>query len=807
MTSKREKDLRDRLGIPADARKVLVFSESSHWDPNWLFTSTEYYRLRIRKVLDEAVRECEAEPRRIFGIECIFFLKMYWEKSPDRRSSVRALINEGRFRLTGSGMTTPDTCVPGVEAIIRDYLLGQEWLRENGMTQEPRLAYLPDNFGVVPTLPTILTAAGFTQTALSRIDGAFYPGTDYASASTFPRPGSSARLLREELKTNDFVWRGPDGSSVLCHWNPYTYGQGDTLAAAAPMRMMGVTFGLPARSIKRVAGKIASYVEQLAPLARTPYMLCPMGMDFNGPLPGLVSILDRYNREVYPRSGVYVLNAGMDDYLDLVSCHVEKLPDLPMDFNPYWTGFYSARPEVKHRCRKIADDLLVTEAGLSLAEKEGAASRLLGDLAPAWETAVVANHHDFITGTSPDRVWKKEQRPWLVTAQRTVDRVREDAAALVPKPAAAPPVATPPSFTASGGELTVETVHYRVTLSERFGGCIVSWRDPETGEELLSGPSGDALLYKDSGGLWRMGHEFAGGSFKIAGRVSDRPATLAVETRNGSLCVTTASTLGKKKITRELWFRSDSPFVRMRLRGSAGRWKTITCRFSSRLKPEGISMDVQGGVVIRPLTKIYDPTYWAAVHFAHVVDPSTGHGLALFMGGPASVSATADGALECVAIRNAPMERAFGVVPIPTAFPAYGADCAEHAFECIVGFTRRGDWKENKLHAVAENIFSGLAGGERPPSLSDVAGAGIKLGSKDVVVLALKRAHRGEGLIVRLQSFGPDRVDLALVGRQVKRAFLADARERDIREVEVKSSTARVPLERGIVTVRLLTED
>ena len=42
-----ERALRERLGIPADARRVLVFSESSHWDTNWLQTSEEYFRARL----------------------------------------------------------------------------------------------------------------------------------------------------------------------------------------------------------------------------------------------------------------------------------------------------------------------------------------------------------------------------------------------------------------------------------------------------------------------------------------------------------------------------------------------------------------------------------------------------------------------------------------------------------------------------------------------------------------------------------------------------------------------------------------
>ncbi len=104
--------IRTRLGIPHDAQRVLVLAESSHWDPNWLMTSEEYFRFRVRRILDGALRELEAHPRRVFSIESVFFLKMYWEKRPEKRDAIRRLVNEGRFRLTGSGMTTPDTILP-----------------------------------------------------------------------------------------------------------------------------------------------------------------------------------------------------------------------------------------------------------------------------------------------------------------------------------------------------------------------------------------------------------------------------------------------------------------------------------------------------------------------------------------------------------------------------------------------------------------------------------------------------------------------------------------------------------------------
>lgn len=798
-----EKKIRDALGIPDDARTVLFFTESSHWDPNWLFTSTEYYKLRIDRLMDQAVRECEKESRRVFGVECVFFLKMFWDRRPDRRDAVRRLVNEGRFRMTGSGMTTPDTCVPGVEAIIRDYLVGQEWLRENGMTQEPKLAYLPDNFGVIPTLPSILRALGYTQTATCRIDGSFFPGTDFADSRKFPLPGSSAELLMRELATTDFIWKGPDGSRVLCHWFPFTYGMGDNLASTALVRWMGMTFGFRSRGGRKVAGKIKNFTEQLAPLGRTPYLLCPMGLDFNGPIPYLVSLLDRYNRDFYPDTGIYAVNAGMDDCLELVSCHADTLPTLEMDLTPYWAGFYAARPDVKHRTRKLACDLLATESALALAKDTAEAKRLTAELAPAWETATVANHHDFITGTSPDRVWKKEQLPWLIEAQETVDRVAKRAVEISSISTPEKKSKKPPKYTAADGTITIDAEHYKIAVSEKSGGSIVGWKDPETGEELLSGPFGDVCVYKDSGGLWRMGNEFNGGQFFMTERLSDQTLAVDVREEDGCLLVTSAFTLGGKKMTRRMWFFLDSPLVRMRLTGSIGRWRSVTCRFPSLLRPREVFMDVPGGVVGRPLVKNYDPTYWAASNFAHITDHSTGRGMALVMGGPASVTAGGNGLLECITLRNAPLERAFRVLPIP-AHPAYGTDFGEHSFDCAAGFTRKGDWRENRLHVRAREALGDVRVDARPSRLPDVGDGAVLLDTEDAIVLALKRAHREEGLIVRIQSFGAEIVTLSIRDRDIAEAFLADALERDIEKLAVDKGGVSVLLAHNITTIRLL---
>jgi hypothetical protein len=87
MDQRQEQTLRNRLGIPTDARHVLVFAESSHWDPDWLFTSDEYFDRWVRRNLDTALDELLHDPRRVYSIECMFFLRKYWDANPERHDT------------------------------------------------------------------------------------------------------------------------------------------------------------------------------------------------------------------------------------------------------------------------------------------------------------------------------------------------------------------------------------------------------------------------------------------------------------------------------------------------------------------------------------------------------------------------------------------------------------------------------------------------------------------------------------------------------------------------------------------------
>ncbi|MBW2361996.1 MAG: hypothetical protein JRG84_13890 [Deltaproteobacteria bacterium] len=804
-----EQSMRQHLGIPDDAERVIVFAESSHWDPNWLYTSEEYFQRFVRDNLDRAIEELQREPRRIYSVECIFFLRMYWERRPEQRESIRALVNERRLRLTSSGVTTADTLLPSSEAILRDLLIGQEWLRANGMEQEPRLAYFTDSFGCTPALPSLIRAAGFDWAAITRVDGMFFAGCDYESKKRFPRPDSSAALLLDRERTLDFVWRSPDGAEVLCHWNAFTYGQGDMLAHRGLSRVYLFPSAVPDRSEHNVARRIAQFDAQLSPYSRTPYLFCPIGFDFVAPIPDLLTLLDRYNRRHYSTTGVWALNAGLDDYLALVDTQRAALPVLDLDPNPYWTGFYTARPTLKKLCFEVVDDLLLAEKLALLPDNESAGgAKTAEEIGDAWWSAVVSNHHDFITGTSPDRVVEEEQQPSLERAAKSARAAIDRLASTVetPRRSAAAPRPDPPQWQRRGGVVEVHTPNYSMELSEEAGGGITRAWCPTSGRELLGGISNDLICYRDSGGLWRMGMEFRGGVFEEIARASERPARLQLHEHGGGLEILCETDFAGEALRRRMWIGGDSPAIHMRVEGRAAEKRTLSVRFDPLLAPDRLAMDQPGCVASRPIQKFFDPTFWPFQSFLHLHDEKRGPGFAFSTGMPGAACYRPQHGLEAVALRNATRERAFGFLPIP-GMPAAGHERSDHAFDYAIRFTQAGDWRDNDIPLAADGMAASPWDTSDRAELRALAASVVTTDRPDVVVTAVKPASRGAGMIVRLTTLGASgsSVCVAARGRSIIAASLCDARERDIEELEILEGSARLTMPGGIASVRLLT--
>lgn len=775
----REQQLRAALGIPADAKRVLLFAESSHWDTNWLSTSEEYFNTRVEPILDAVLRALEAEPLRVYCVESLFFLKLYWERRPDARAQLRELFRERRLRLLASSFTTPDTLLPHSETILRDFQLGHAWLREEGLPDAPGTAYFPDNFGHSPHLPTLMNAVGVHAIAITRIDGMYFVGADWRRKSRFPLPSSTAEQLEKVHASHDFVWHDDSGAEVLCHWNAHTYFQGDMLAHKGIIRWAGKTFALPWRSARHIAKRIDGYQKQLEPFARTPYLFCPIGMDFNDPIKGLPELLDRYNRERYPQTGTWALLAGLDDHLALVDCHRALLPRLKADPNPYWMGCLATRPEVKQRTTRIARTLVLAEKLSALRTVE---PKLEQALREGWHTLVLSNHHDYIPGTSPDRVWHAEQKPWLDAAELASERALQ-LAQLTDAKRAPDLVSGAVEVSSEGQAIHLRTPHYRLTISRADGGCLSSF-DAGQGE-LLSGLGFDLVAYHDEGGLWRLGHEYAGGTFHEHERASQRPAEVRVEREAGEVRVVIVSELCRERFVRTLFCRADEPFVRLRVEGIARPRTTVTCHFQITLSPEALVMDTVGGVIARPRERQYSPTFWAVPSRLTLDDGRTLH--ALFEC-PTAASMSPSGALEWIVARNALKERAFGWLPV-LAHPIGGSNSDLQVHEAAL-------MGKGQLEQARRQLEAAWLPEAHRNALKTAEGM-VHCDAPHVTVSAVKRSHHGGGVTVRLFCEQPpvEPVRVWLEGRAVRRAYSCDALEREHHDLVVD--------DRGRVVVQL----
>lgn len=787
--------MRTRLGIPHDAARVLIFTESSHWDTNWLRTSEEYFEQRLKPIFAGILGALERDPLRVYCIESVFFLRLYWERHPEHRKRLRALIERRQLRILTSSYTTPDTLLPHTEAIFRDFLLGQEWLRAEGLEVAPRTAYFPDNFGHSPHLPALMRAVGVDAVAVTRIDGMHFVAADYRPKSAFPLRGSTAELLQKELRTLDFVWRADDGEEVLAHWNAFTYFHGDMLAHAGIIRWNGISAAIPWRTRSHIARRIDGFVRELEPVSRTPYMLVPIGMDFNEPIADLRPLLDRYNRERYPVTGTFAVLAGLDDYFELVNTRRAELPVLSVDPNPYWMGFYATRPEIKQRPARIARSLLLAEkltAGLA------PHARIDGAIRKGWHSLVLLNHHDAITGTSPDRIWLEEQRPWLDAAEVAANDALSLASALVANDGEAARAEHPGiRVWREGTMLHVATDSYTLAFSNAHGGCLTSF--VLDGEELLEGVGFDLVAFADEGGLWRLGHEYRGGGFHEVDRASLRPARIKVVEHEREVTVRITSLVGGATFVRTVTCREGAPFPELRVSGEAARRTTITARWETRLESASLSMDTVGGHIERPHERHYKPTFWPVPSVASLRTPT--RALHVAFEAPTAVAFTPPGVLEWIVARNAVKERAFfGLLPV-LAHPIGGTADEAQTHEAVL-FVTGPDEPITTVRRSFDRIWL-------PPerqSLERYAEGVVQCDDATVSLLAIKRADVGCGIIVRLgsDSLTARVAHLWLSSHELAMAARCDAREQHLEPLEVEDGRARVPIARRITTVRLV---
>lgn len=424
---------------------TMIFDQSAHLDWDWIRTFAQNYWYYtngsgVNDIIAAGILNAQqGKPAYYYTVCEMGFFRRFIEEHPDQIAAIQALGDN--FQVIGGGVTSPDCQVCSGEGFVRNYLVGQTWLkRVVGLTPKPH-SWLPDDFGQGPELPALLVALGFASVAFSRL-----PGTN----SNCYRPGLANDLVANGL---DFIWQAADGSALYAHWLNPSYNVGNQLSNGPEAINTFLGYYGPKHSTP------PSYTG-----AVTPFMYIPIDDDFSMPVAGLAQDITDWNTNAVP-AGANASNVGVvQGTFDQLIAGIKESPETPLtrapyNGTPYWTGYYASRPELKILHYEAVRALLAAEVIAMLTQPWNTSLNSMlptgfwDDLDKAWTDFAPSTHHDYVCGTAPDPVYASDQLPLLrgaAAAARSLRGIALDALAGMTAGTGNVLVANPLGFTRTG---------------------------------------------------------------------------------------------------------------------------------------------------------------------------------------------------------------------------------------------------------------------------------------------------------------------------------------------------------------------
>jgi len=394
------------FSIPQDAEGVLFVCSTSHMDWDWVATFEQYYGIGnpsaqppVRQILDTAFDLIGTPDSGYhYNLAELAWLRRYLQDNPAMAPTLATYV--GKLHFLGGGITSPDNLITHGEAFIRNYLLGQAFLKRTGLSALlSNVCWIPDDFGQDPQLPVVLNAMGMTGVSFWRV-----PGDEPAPPSSYT-PVNGGDSLYQQLLDNGvtFNWQAADGSTILTQQMSQGYGViWDQLYANQ----------YTSSQAEDLNDFITNSGKQFANL-----YFAPCGGDFSMPSLNLVTAVSDYNTQYYPNNKIYAVFGTFQEFIDAVHAVKDQQPyTIPLDSSNFWTGYFAGRIQLKINHNSAVNHLLAAETAATLLRAMSNFSSAYLDaidaaIATAWETLIPSTHHDYVTGTSPDNIYWSEQLP------------------------------------------------------------------------------------------------------------------------------------------------------------------------------------------------------------------------------------------------------------------------------------------------------------------------------------------------------------------------------------------------------------
>lgn len=343
----------------ATAGKLLVVG-TAHLDTQWRWTVKESIEEYIPDTFRRNMKLMDIYPDYVFSFEGAFRYMLMDEYYPDEFAKVRPYIESGQWRVTGSWVDAVDVNIPSFESLVRHTLYGNGYFKKE-FGKSSRDIFLPDCFGFGYAMPSIAWHCGLESFSTQKLTWGSWVGTPFDIG----------------------IWKGIDGSSIVCAINPGSYGSEikDDLSR-------DTTWIKAAKKLGDETGLYAAYKY--------------FGTGDTGGSPDSASVawLDKSIKSDGP---LQVVSAGADDVVDLVkSIDRDKLPvyDGELIMTRHGSGCYTSQAAMKRWNRKNEQLADAAERAAVISNLYGGQSYPHDMLRNTWIRFIWHQFHDDLTGTS-----------------------------------------------------------------------------------------------------------------------------------------------------------------------------------------------------------------------------------------------------------------------------------------------------------------------------------------------------------------------------------------------------------------------
>ena len=193
------------LDVKIIVRKLYLIC-NAHLDPVWLWQWREGAAEAV-STFRIAADFCEEFDGFVFNHNEALLYEWVEEYEPALFQRIQRLVKEKKWHIMGGWYLQPDCVMPSGESLTRQIETGRK--------------YFLEKFGVTPTTAINFDPFGHTRGLVQIMKKAGY---------------DSYIFMRGEMDYGDFIWKGFDGSEILCH---KIYGGYNTLKGQALDKIKG----------------------------------------------------------------------------------------------------------------------------------------------------------------------------------------------------------------------------------------------------------------------------------------------------------------------------------------------------------------------------------------------------------------------------------------------------------------------------------------------------------------------------------------------------------------------------------------